>query len=207
MKLLAVVVTVFVGLALAFDVVARRVAESTIEDRAVSAAGGAESAEARIRSFPFVPRLLLTGSVPRVNVRLQEVTAGPLDLAAVDLELHGVEMDRDLMLAGRAALEDIDRGTLTLEVEAAAVARAVRLPVGVQGDSVTARVRGRTVTAQVAVASDGALVLRVPPLPAFTVPVVRTPGLLGCASSRAAVRGGSILLSCDLDDVPPALRR
>ena len=207
MKILAAAVAVLVGLAVAVDVVARRVAEDRIEDRAVDAAGGAESAVASIRSFPFVPRLLLTGSVPRVKVRLEEVTAGPLDLAAVDLELHGVEMDRALMLAGQAELEDIDRGTLTLEVDPAAVARAVRLPVAVEGDAVRVRVRGRTVTARVGVSPNGSMVLRVPPLPAFTVPVVRTPGLLACASTRAAIRDGAILLSCDLDTVPPALRR
>jgi hypothetical protein len=206
-KLLAAVVAVLVGLAVVVDVVARKAAESRIEDRALDAAGGAESAAAHIRSFPFVPRLLLTGSVPRVTVRLEEVTAGPLDLAAIDLELHGVEMDRDGMLAGRAELEDIDRGTLTLVVDPAAVARAVRLPVAVEGDAVRVRVRGRTVTARVDVSPNGSMVLRVPPLPAFTVPVVRTPGLLGCASTRAAIRDGAIVLSCDLDTVPPALRR
>ncbi len=207
MKLLAVLATVVVGLALVADVVARRVAEDRIEDRALTAAGGARSAEAHISSFPFVPRLLLTGSVPRVDVRLEEVTAGPVDLAAVDLELHGVEVDRQLALAGRPELEDVDRGTLTLSVDPGALARAVRLPVTVQGDGVTARVRGRAVRARVDVTPNGSLVLRVPPLPAFTVPVVRTPGLFGCESTAAAIRDGSIVLTCDFDAVPPALRR
>ena len=207
MKLLAVVGAIVVGLALVADSVARSVAEDRIEHRALAAAGRAESADAHIRSFPFVPRLLLTGSVPRVSVRVQDVSAGPLELAAVDLELRGVEMDRDLLLVGRAVLDDIDGGTLTLFVDPGAVARAVHLPVVVQGDTVTVTVRGRTVTARLGVSANGSLVLRVPPLPAFTVPVVRTPGLLGCASTRAAIRDGSIVLSCELDSVPPALRR
>ena len=87
------------GLLVAADVGARSVAESQIRDRVVIAAGPAGETAARITSFPFLLRLFTAGDVSRIRVSAADVTVEGLTLARVALDLHGVTLDRDLLLS------------------------------------------------------------------------------------------------------------
>jgi len=72
-------------LLLGIDQGARALAEGKLASRARQAAGSQASAEATIASFPFLVRLLTSGSVPRVEVRVNNARAGVLRLSAVDV--------------------------------------------------------------------------------------------------------------------------
>ncbi len=200
------VLAVLAVLAVVADVGARRVAEGKIEDRVRSETRGVASADARIRSFPFLGRLLVAGSVPRVQVHLTKVLSGPLELATVDIDLRGVRLDRDKVLTGEAQLEDIDHGTITVELDADVIGEALNLPVSIEGDTVSVQVRGVSVPARIEVGRNGSLMVGIRGLRTFTVPVVRTPRLMPCEASSAAVAGGRVRLSCEITDVPPGLR-
>ena len=176
-----------------------------MEERARAEAGQVGSVAARIRSFPFLPRLLLAGSVPGVDVHLEQVTSGPLDLAAVDVDLRGVLLDRDALFAGTPELRDIEGGTVTVELDAAAIEQVVRLPVSIGGGAVRVRLRGMEVVARPEAGRDGSLVLRAGRLPPLRVPLTRS-RLISCAAARVTVEGERIQLSCDVTEVPPALQ-
>lgn len=198
---LGVVAAVLVGA----DVAARRVAEGEVEQRARAEAKDARSVDASIASFPFLPRLLLAGSVPEVGVHLVEVTSGPLDLAAVDVDLRGVRLDRGALFSGVAELQGIDGGTVTVDLDAAAISRALRLPVSISGGALRVRFRGLEVSARPEAGEDGSLVLRAARLPRLRISLTRS-RLVSCAAARATVEGDRVRLACDVTDVPPGLR-
>ena len=198
---LAVVLALLAG----GDTAARQVAEGKVEERARAEARGATAVRASIRSFPFVPRLLLAGSVAEVDLHLEQVTTGPIDLAVVDVDLHGVELDRDALLAGSPELRDIARGTVNVELDAEAIERVVRLPVSVRDGAVRVRFRGLEVAVRPEAGPDGSLVLRAGRLPPLRVPLARS-RLVSCAAARATVVGERVRLSCDVTEVPPALQ-
>ena len=187
------------------DLSARRLAENRLEQRARSEAGQPGSVDARIRSFPFLARLLFSSTVAEVQVHLLDVDSGPLDLAVVDVDLRGVRLDRGKMLSGEAELEDIDGGTVTVELDAAAIGRVVNLPVSISGDRISVRYRGVSVSARPEAGRNGALVLRAGRLPPLTVPVTRS-RLVSCAAARATIVDGRVRLACDITEVPPGLQ-
>ena len=205
MRKLVVVLGVVAAVLVVGDVAARRVAEGRVEERARTEAREARSVDARIGSFPFLPRLLLAGSVPEVDVHLVEVTSGPLDLAAVDVDLRGVRLDRGALFSGVAELQGIDGGTVTVDLDAAAISRALRLPVSIGGGALRVRFRGLEVSARPEAGEDGSLVLRASRLPALRVSLTRS-RLVSCAAARATVVGDRVRLACDVTEVPPALR-
>ena len=196
---------VVLALVVVGDLSARRLAENRLEDRARSEAGQPGSVDARIRSFPVLARLVLSSTVAEVEVHLLDVDSGPVDLAAVDVALRGVRLDRDKMLSGQAELEDIDRGTVTVEIDAAAIEEVVNLPVSISGDRISVRYRGVSVSARAETGRDGALVLRAGRLPPLTVPVARS-RLISCVAARATIVNGRVRLACDIAEVPPGLQ-
>lgn len=183
----------------------RLVAESQLAARAGRAAGGPDSAEASITSFPFLVRLLTAGSVPRVEVRVTGASAGPLRLAAVEVRADGVALDRGALLSGDVRLEEIDHGLVAVELDGRSLAEAIHLPVTIRDGQVRVGAGRLAVTAGVEV-HRGSLVLRLVGLRALTVPVVRTP-LVPCAATSVSVEGDRVRLSCEVDRLPAVLRR
>ena len=187
------------------DLVARSVVEGRMERRVGIEVEGASSVEVAIDSFPFLPRLLWAGSMAAVKVRAAQVPTRAVDLTAVKLDLRGVKLDRDALFSGETRLEDIDRGTMSVELDSASLSRALRVPVTVGGGQVRATVGRGQVTARPETGRDGSLVLRVGSL-ALRVPLSRT-RLLSCAATRVEVVADRVRASCELDGVPPALER
>ncbi|MGH9163892.1 MAG: LmeA family phospholipid-binding protein [Acidimicrobiales bacterium] len=194
---------VVLGLLAGADVAARKVAEQRIADRAEQAAGEGATATARISSFPFVARLLVSGSVPKVSVHARAVKAGAFRLSAVNLDLDGVALDRHALYGGTAKLRDIDEGTVTVELDAALLSGVLELPVTIEDGAVRVGVLGQQVTAKADV-RDGVLILGVAGIPALRVPVARTE-LSPCDAAAVEVAGDRLRLTCRVRDVPPAL--
>lgn len=205
MRKLGVVGIGLVLLLVVFDVVARLVAESKLASRAEEALADAGSAEADISSFPFLGRLLLSNTIPRVQVTVRGGRAGPLRLAAVAVDARAVELDRAALFSGKVRVDDIDRGVVAVELDARSLSETLNVPVAIAGGRVRVNVRGADLDADVEPGRNGEVVLRVARLPAFTVPVPRTP-LLACSGTRAEVVGDRVRLSCEIDDVPAPLR-
>ncbi len=203
-KLLAL--AVLAVLLLAADQGARVVAEGKLASRAREAAGGPDSAAATITSFPFLGRLLASGSVPHVAVRVTGARAGPLRLAAVDVDAWGVSLDRGSLLSGDVRIKDIERGVVAVELDASAITGVVDLPVEIADGKVLVGTGSVAVPATVTVDGDGALVLSVGGLRTLRVPVARTP-LFPCAATSVSVDDDRVRLTCEVDELPAVLRR
>lgn len=204
MRKLLVLAVLAVVLAIV-DQGARVFAEGELAARAREAATDESGAAADITSFPFLGRLAASGSVERVQVRVDGARAGPLRLAAVVVDASGVVLDRSRLASGQVRLEGIDRGSVAVEVDGGALAEVLDVPVRVADGAVQVEVGGATLTATAEV-DDGTLVLRVAGLSALRVPVVRT-ALIPCAVTTLAVVGDRVRLACEVDELPDALRR
>jgi hypothetical protein len=167
------------------------------------AAGPAGPTTARIESFPFLGRLLAAGEVARIRVAASELTVEGLTFARVALDLHGVTIDRDLLLSDqKVVLTDLDRGTATAEVTAEQISERVGLPVTLEPGRARVRVAGQTVTATASV-TDNTLRLAVS---GVSVPALRIPKLplLPCVAN-AEIGAGRVRLTCSVDQVPAEL--
>lgn len=189
----------------AADQAARIFAENKIEERARAEARGAASVNASISSFPFLGRLLLSGSISNVEVRAERTELNGALSGAVEIDLQGVKLERDALLSGSVKLEGIDGGTIALELDTPAIGRVLNLPITVSDGQVNLTVAGRTIAARTTV-SNGALLLQVSGFAPFRVPIART-DLINCTAANVTVEGDIIRLSCEVDEVPPALRR
>ena len=188
----------------AADVGVRSVAESQLRDRvATEAAVPAGATTARIESFPFLGRLLASGTVARIRVAAAAITGAGLTFARVAVDLEEVTFDRDRLLAeGKVVLSDLDRGTAVAEVTQEHLSERLGVAVTLEAGRARVRVAGQTVTAAASV-TDNTLRLSVAGL---SVPALRIPRLplLPCVAD-VEILAGRIRLTCSVDEVPPEL--
>lgn len=167
------------------------------------ATGPAGPTTARINSFPFLGRLLASGDVTRIRVAAADVAVEGLTFARVALDLHGVTLDRDLLVSEqKVVLSDLDRGTATAEVTAAQLSERLGVDVTLEPGRARVRVAGQTLTATASV-TDNTLRLAVS---GFSVPPLRIPRLplLPCVAD-AEILAGKVQLTCSVDRVPAEL--
>ena len=187
---------VLVALLVAVDVGARQVAEAQIETTAERKAPESDP-RAAVRSFPFVPRLLISGSVPEVRVNLDRVRRGAVEFAGIRIVLHGVHVNRDALVSNqRVELERIDSGTVSADLRVPTLA------------SVLQRQEVRTLQARGGLSArlrKGRLVIVAGAAEVFSVAVPRTP-LVPCEGD-ARLTGAGIHVTCRLEEIPPELVR
>ena len=194
---------VIVGLLVAADIGLRSVDEAQLRDRVAASAESAGATSARIESFPFLPRLLLSGEVSRIRVSSADVSVEGITFTRVALDLSEVTLDRDRLLSERkVVLESLARGTATAEVTQDELSDRVGIPITLEAGRARVRVAGQTVTAAAAV-NDNTLRLSVAGL---SIPALRIPRLplLPCVAD-AEILPGRIRLTCSVDEVPAEL--
>ncbi|MDP8937737.1 MAG: DUF2993 domain-containing protein [Actinomycetota bacterium] len=188
---------------MAADLGARQAAEEQIADRVAAAEGVQGQARVRISSFPFLGRLLLSGTVTDLTVAVGDVEAERLRFATVAVDLDEVRISRDELLSGRrVVLQDVGRGTARAEMTQEELSRLVGLPVTVEPGRVRVRLGGQQATATASVRGN---VLRLAvagvQVPSLTIP--RVP-LVPCLADLELLPG-RVRLTCRLDQVPPDL--
>ena len=185
------------------DLAGRSVAESQLEDRVALAATADGPTSARISSFPFLGRLLLSGEVSRIEVAALGVTVESLTFARLAVDLDDVTLDRDRLLSERkVVLTDLRRGTAEAEVTQEELSDRLGVPVTLEGGRARVRVGGQTVTATASV-SNNTLRLSVS---GVSVPGLRIPKLplVPCVAD-AVILPGRVRLTCSVDQIPPEL--
>ena len=191
-------------------------AESKLAERAAAYYPPGSGSSASIRSFPFIPRLLFTGDVPRVTVNLDDLRIQQVLVRQVSIGVSDVTIDRDEIFRGRVHVRDVGQGTITVKLDGPALAQAIGADVRftsagdvevqkrIQGVNVTARgkltVKGNTITV-----TPTSVEGRSVPASRFALNY-RIPGaeLLPCAAD-ATVTKDLVTLSCDVVDIPAAL--
>lgn len=199
---------VLAALGVAVDVGAKSYAQSELESRA--RAEGAASASADIDSFPFVGKLLAAGAAGDITLSMRDVATENVTFSTVVLALSDVKLDKGKLFSRKVEITDIDKGTITVGFDAAALGKRLGMPVEIDDGTVSVTVAGRVVAATPSVTAEGSIRLTAtagaPGAPSLNVPIPQT-RLVSCRVSRVKVDDGVLEASCDINEVPPALLR
>lgn len=200
---LLVLALVIVGLLVAADVITRVVVERKVADRVAAEVPSAESTSARIRSFPFLPRLLATDRIDDMEVTVRGAEVRGLEFDTVRVQLHSVEIDRSSLVQDRrVVLENVRRGTVRAEVTEAAISALSPVPVHLGSGRASVMVFGQEVGASLAV-RDGRLTIGAAEV---TIPALDLVApLLPCVPD-AEVVPGRVVLTCVFEGLPAELR-
>jgi hypothetical protein len=203
-QVLFLLIAVVVVGALAADVVLKNRAETELAAEVGRRVPGTTGVEADISSFPFVGRLLVSGTVPKVVVTAQHADSGSIGLSDVRVVVEDVEMDSRAARDGRAVVRTIGAGSVQADLRANEINPF--LPRGYQVDLQEGKavVRGPgAALAQFVTTPQGAIQLRVADRALVDLPFPKT-DLLPCAPAAAFVTG-AVRLTCSFDEVPPLL--
>ena len=183
--LTAIVVVVVIAGAVA-EVLVPPMVEARVEEAVHEHTSGAATVDAEAGSFPFVPGLLLDGTVDRLDVTLREVADQRITIGTVALRLDGIHLDRRQLLAGTLEVVDVDRGRVQVEIAESEIVDA--LGVGdLDSRMVDMARRG------LEIAADGR---------SLEVPVPE--GLLPCTPEVETTEAG-VRLRCEFEGVPDVL--
>jgi hypothetical protein len=195
---------VVAGLLVAGDVAARRYATGQLSDRVSAAVPEASGVHARIRSFPFLGRILFNASISDVGVHIDRVAvAGGLAFSDLDVDLRTVVLDGDVLWnQRRVVLRRIGRGTVSVSVTDTDLSSVLGRAVTVQGGAISVVLLGRPVAASVQVSSARQLTVTIGRLPAYTV-ALPSAKVLPC-HPKLTITTGRMVLGCAFTGIPPA---
>ena len=205
---LVTVLAVIAGLLVAGDVAARRYATGQLNDRISASTPGASGVHSRIRSFPFLGRLLVNGDIAEVGTHVDQlIVAAGITFTNLDVDLRRVDLDRHAALFDRQVqLKRVGRGTASVELTAPALSSALGRPVRVSGGTIIVSVLGSSgVRATVAVSASQRLEVRVSGLPVLSIQLPSAK-LLPCTPQVTVVAAG-VELACTFTSIPPAFVR
>lgn len=190
------------------DLLMRNIAEQQVVDQVKSEISANAKVSASIPVFPFVPRILFWGSVPKVKVKVTSLNGPPINISEVDLSVTGVVINRHHLLnKRRVELVSIDKGTVAAILTQQALSDVLHIPIKITGGTVTATFAGQSVTVKPTIDKNNELVLT----PVGPVGEVRRLGLgqdklVPCAAS-VTVEEARVKVSCSVDRIPDALVR
>lgn len=186
------------------DVAARSYAEAKLDTRAKQEAPPGSTVATSVGGFPFLAKLALNGKVSEVDFHLENVDAGAVMFASVDVDLHGVHLDRDMLFGQRKArMTGLDRGTVTVDITQEALSDALRVPVRIERGQVTVTVLTQDVAVRPSVTTEGSLQFQGQGLAralTLTIPKTDTVPCLG----KVTVLAGRLRLTCSIKEIPPA---
>jgi hypothetical protein len=189
------------------DLLARTIAEQQVVDQIKSELTGNAKVSASIPVFPFIPRLLISGSVPKVTVKVTNLAGPPINLAEVDISLRGVVINQhDLLNKRRVELVSIDKGVVGVVITQEALSDVLHQPIKVAGGRITVTVAGQTVTATAAVVNNRLVLKPVGGGPSLAPIGVGQAKLVPCAGS-VTLEEGKVRVSCTVKQIPDALVR
>jgi LmeA-like phospholipid-binding len=213
--MLLVVPTVIVLALIVGDRAAKGWAESKLAERAAAYYPPGSGSSASIHSFPFLGRLLFSGSVPWVDVNLDDVRIEAVLIRQLSIHVSEVKLARGELFHGGVHIDDVGQGRIVATLDGPSLAKAIGVDVRFTPGEVQVhqKIQGVDVTAKGKVSVKGNLVtvtptsvegLAVPPS-RFAVSY-RIPGIeiLPCQADVKVVQNG-VVLACNVSDVPAAL--
>lgn len=198
---------VFLAVLTGVDLLARNVAEQQVVDQVKSQISADARVKASIPAFPFIPRLVFSGSVPKVTVTVKNLTGPPLNLAEADVAVTGVVINRhNLLNKRRVDLVAVDKGTVSVEITQNALSDVLHIPVQIGSGRVTIVVAGQTLTAVPAITKDNKLELR--PVGGGPVQVIGlgNANLVPCVG-KVTIEEQKVRVSCTFNHIPAAFVR
>jgi hypothetical protein len=213
--ILIVIPTVIVLALIVGDQAAKGWAESQLAERAAAYYPPGAGSSASIHSFPFIGRLLVSGSVPQVDVNLDDVRVDPVLIRQLSIHVTAVKLDRSLLFHGKVHLDSVGSGKIVATLDGPSLAKAAGADLRFSPGEVTVhqKVQGVDVTAKGKVTVKGNVVTVTPtsvqgldlPPSRFALSY-RIPGieLFPCQADVKIVQD-AVVLGCTVHDIPPAL--
>ena len=202
MKRLVVLAIVLAVIAVVADFAAKAFAEGKIAEGAERQGGVSTSAEADIRSFPFLPKLLTAGSAGGVNVRIRGFAADRLELALVEIDVGELRLDESKLLQGDGVeVTGISDASVAVEMTGPDLAAATRLPVTIEDGEVRVSVAGQAVAVRPTVSAQGSLQLGAAGVAPAALGLERS-GISACTSTSVEVQGDRLRIECRTEEVP-----
>ena len=213
--ILLVVPTVIVLALIVGDQAAKGWAESQLASRAAAYYPPGAGSSASIHSFPFIGRLLFSGSVPRVDVNLDDLRIETVLVRQLSIHVSDVKLSRSELFHGRVHLDDIGQGRIVATLDGPSLAKAMGVDVRFTPGEVEVhqKIQGVDVVAKGKVTVKGNLVAVTPTaVEGLSVPPsrlaisYRIPGIeiLPCPADVRIIQNG-VVLACNVSDVPAAL--
>ena len=203
--IVAVVIVVVVGMVA--DVIALGVASKNLRQQISKNVPHSGATRGRVRSFPFISRFVVFGTIAEVEASVDGVDAGPVHFENITAKLHKIKIDRGALLRRKARLEDIGSGSVSAEISDAEVSRLIGQTIRFTPGKATLSVHGFNVSANVRM-NNGVLTFQVFGLPIpislSNLNIPRAP-LLPCAPDKADVKQGRLRVSCSIADIPKEL--
>jgi len=204
LQVLLLVVAVLLVAALGADVVLKGRAEDELASQVTARVPGTTGVKAKISSFPFVGRLLLSGKVAKVMVTAQRSGGSVVSLSDIQVRVEDVAMDSDAARHGRVVVQSIGRGSAQADLRQDQINARLPRTYQVQVSPGKAVVTGPVaIPAQLVATPEGSIQLRVANRPLVDLPFPKT-DLLPC-SPKAAFISGAVRLTCTFDQVPKLL--
>ncbi|MGH9247819.1 MAG: LmeA family phospholipid-binding protein [Acidimicrobiales bacterium] len=208
MKKLLVVVLIVAVIFVALDLVARVFVEGQVEASAERELERVAAVDAGVGSFLFLPFLLARGEVSRFSLRLSDVVDQQIELAELDIDVRGIELDRgSLFDESRVRITGVDEVTMTAVIDESSIGRFVE-PLGATLELEPGRVRvsalGRTAEADVRF-EGRSLVIGAGPIGEVSIPLPSTE-VMPC-EFEARVADGQVEMTCTGDELPPLVVR
>ena len=197
------------------DRAAKGWAERQLADQAAAYYPPGSDSSASIHSFPFIGRLLFFGSVPRVEVTLDDVRFQAVLVRQLSLQVSDVKLDRAEIFSGNVRLDDIGQGQIVATLDGPSLAKAIGFDLRFKPGEVEVhqKIQGVDVVAKGQVSVKGNVVTVTPtsvqglavPLSRFAISY-RIPGIeiLPCQANVKIIQNG-VTLTCQVTDVPAAL--
>jgi len=204
LQVVLLLVGVVVLLGLGADVVLKNQAETELARRITAKVPQTNGVRARIRSFPFVGRVLVSGQISQVDVTAQHSAAGGVDLNDIVVRVEEVEMDTGAAMDGRVVVRSITRGSVRADLRQGEINRRLPRQVQVELQQGSAAVSGPFGSeAKLTVSPEGVVQLRAGERTLLDLPLPKTE-LLPCLPSATFVTG-AIRLTCEFSEIPDVL--
>jgi LmeA-like phospholipid-binding len=213
--ILIVVPTVILLALIVGDRAAKGWAESKLAERAAAYYPPGAGSSASIHSFPFIGRLLVSGTVPRVDVNVDDLRVDSVLVRQLSIHITDVKLNRSELFHGRVHLDRVGSGKIVATIDGPSLAKAVGVDLRfTPGEAaVHEKIQGVDVTAKGKVAVKGNLITVTPtsveglavPASRFAVSY-RIPGIemIPCQADVKIIEKG-IVVGCTVNDIPPAL--
>jgi hypothetical protein len=215
--LIAVAIVVVAGLVV--DVVALGVASKNLRQQISAHVPHSGATRGRVRSFPFIGRFIVFGTISEVEASVDGVDAGPVHFENVTAKLHGIKIDRGALVHRKARLQNISSGTVSAEISDTELSRLIGQTIKFTPGKASLTIHGFTVNATLQVANGvvnfggfglpGGLGggLKIPgglSIPGLSLPIPRAP-LLPCSTQSAEAEQGRLRVSCTITQIPKEL--
>jgi hypothetical protein len=202
---LVVVIVLVGGAYVGLDLAARSIAENHFTQD-IRGHTGAKGVSVRVDSVPFLFDLLAHGSVQSVDIQLEQLPVGRLELARVDVSARRVQLNRGYLFGShRIQVTSISSAQVRVTVTASELSAAIHRRVALdRPDTIKVKIGPLMVPATLGIVDGHVLTIGEAGLQLLHIDLDSSPLVPRCAM-KLTIGTGSATLACVVAPVPLSL--